>query len=333
MCITYLGRVLFANRLPAGEVQVHVVSEDAPHTDFTVRPGLSGPSGAFSVSYRLPEPAAGDEQPSGKAVQFHYSLNGREKLCRLLLRENTNEYHLPERSPRRMAPSKDGFKFNNAFVGYPLPFSLPALPGLKKVSGIYGLCGGMSAAVYDYLLAGRQPPQTTIVPPQADPLQRYLFKRQVDSFGVMGETILRFAEWMLLPNEGSNGAWRKTLKEFKALRKQLEQGCYALLGIVYVDWRNGFRLWKNHQVLAYDYWLPDSKTFNICVYDPNCSTCDDVFIRAERVVLHTSIAASGRRRNTYGLKCSHWKGARKIQDIRGFFINPYTPAIPPEYLS
>ncbi len=242
------------------------------------------------------------------------------------------ECRLPERSPVKFTPSVHAFQFDNRFVGYPLPFTLPALPGLSGVSGIYGLCGGMSSTVYDYLLSGRRIPQTTIVPSVGDGLQRHLFKRQMDSFGLLGESVLKFADWMITPDEGLNGVQRRTLDEFVKLRDRLETGHFSVLGIVYVDWRNGFKLWDNHQVLAFDYAFPTSKTFEIRIYDPNYSKHDDITIRAERVAVHTTTTRSGRRKNTYGLKCTQWKGAQQIRDLRGFFLMPYSPVIPPENL-
>ncbi len=330
MTITYSGRVLFNNRLPAGSVEVRVIDpgdSTVPDVDFTILPGLSQGTGAFTVRYALSQAPGSGVHPD-LYLQFCYELAGQQKLYKTPLVPVGSEYRLPERSSVKLTPSVHGFKFDNRFVGYPLPFTLPALPGLGNVSGIYGLCGGMSSAVYDFLLAGRAIPQTGEVPTQGDDLQRYLFKRQMDLFGVLGESVVKFAEWMVMPDEGLNGTQRHTLDQFVTLRDRLEAGTCAVLGIVYVDWRGGFKLWNNHQVLAFDYSAPNSKTFEIHIYDPNYSKQDDVIIRAERVIVHTRTALSGRKSNTYGLKCAQWKSGQQIHTIRGFFLMPYAPVIP-----
>ncbi len=334
MASLYSGRVLFQNRLPAGSVNVSVVDpgeDGAPDADYTIQPGLSDSTGAFTVGYDLPQSAGSGLHPD-IFLRFHYELSGKQKLFDSPLVLAGAECRLPERSPVKLIPSVHGFQFDNRFVGYPLPFTLPTLPGLGNVSGIYGLCGGMSSAVYDFLLAGRAIPQTTIIPSVGDDLQRYLVKRQMDLLGVLGESVVKFADWMITPDGGLNGVQHRTLDEFVKLRDRLEAGQFAVLGIVYVDWRGGFKLWNNHQVLAYDYSFPTSKIFEIRLYDPNFSKHDDITIRAERIPVHTTTSLSGRRRNTYGLKCTQWKGGQQIHTVRGFFLMPYSPVIPPDNL-
>ncbi len=334
MLTNYSGRVLFHNQLPAGAVQVRVIDPGeagAPDAEYTTKPGFSDETGAFMVTYEQPQ-ASGLFNHPDLYLQFCYSLASQSKIFNAPLVPIGSEYRLPERSPVKLIPSLHGFQFDNRFVGYPLPFTLPALPGLNNVSGIYGLCGGMSSSVYDFLLAGRVIPQTTEVPDQGDDLQRYLFKRQMDSLGVLGESILKFAEWMVMPDEGLHGIQSHTMGEFVALRDRLEKGSFSVLGIVYVDWRNGFKLWNNHQVLVYDYTYLNSKTFEIRIYDPNFSKHDDITIRAERVVVETKRLPSGRKSNTYGLVCTQWMGAQQIHTVRGFFLMPYQPVMPPENL-
>ncbi len=334
MDITYSGRILFKNRLPAGSVEVCVIDPGeagAPDVDFTTQPGLSDGSGAFKVTYALAHAPDAGIHPD-LYLQFCYDLDTQQKKYQAPLVPIGSEYRLPEQSPIELVPSLNGFQFDNRFVGYPLPFTLPALPGLNNVSGIYGLCGGMSSAVYDFMLAGRKIPQTPQVPAQGDDLQRYLFKRQMDSFGILGESVLKFAEWMVIPDGGSNGTQHHTMDEFVVVRDRLDSGACAVLGIVYVDWRGGFKLWNNHQVLAYAYSNLNSKTIEVCIYDPNFSKHDDITIRAEKVVVNKTTTFSGRNSYTYGLKCTQWMGAQQIHTIRGFFLMPYSPVIPPDNL-
>ena len=219
-------------------------------------------------------------------------------------------------------PSLHGFKFANSFSGYPLPFSVPCLPGLAKVSKIYGLCGGMISVAYDFFLADRPIPPRKAAPSKRTKLYKYLYKRQLDTFGAFGKYIVQFAQWMSAPDDTVNGTWKRTYDEFARIRETLDDEIPVLLGLVYVSWRDTLALWQNHQVLAYGYTGVSDTVFHIHVYDPNFPEQDQMVIRTEKVAVAGGLAQ--------GLKCTQQQldGAFS-KNVRGFFAMPYTPVSPP----
>src|SRR5689334_21293165 len=82
-------------------------------------------------------------------------------------------------------PSKDGFRFVNRF---------------KKGIFSFGLCGGMVLTVLDYKLANLPIPKVDQAP-RSGKLFRYLVRRQLDSFGIGFNQVVKFARYMALPDE------------------------------------------------------------------------------------------------------------------------------------
>jgi hypothetical protein len=228
-------------------------------------------------------------------------------------------------------PSTGGFKFENLFPGYPLPFNLPGLP---PVSATYGLCGGMSAAAYDFLLAQRPIPQTTQVPAQGSPLQRYLFERQSRSLGPLGDQVLRFVEWMALPDGTRFGTQKRTYDEFRAIRVRIDRGECVPIGLVYVSARDTLRVWENHQVLAYGYEEVGPTTTHLAIYDCNAPLDDSAVVVAEQVDLGSSLILDPLPRwvPAMGLRCAEHLAGVPPRDVRGFFAMPYEAVIPPQGL-
>lgn len=215
-------------------------------------------------------------------------------------------------------PSLHGFKFANRFPGCPLPFSLPRLAEVPK---IYGLCGGMISAVYDFFLAGRPISPRKEAPAKRTKLYKYLYKRQLDTFGAFGKYIVQFAKWMSVPDDTLHGTWKRTCDEFTRIRETLDDENPVLLGLVYVSWHDTLALWQNHQVMAYGYTEVSDTVFHIHVYDPNFPGQDNMVIRAEKVTV-----AGG---SVQGLKCTQLQldGAFS-KNVRGFFAMPYVPVTP-----
>ncbi len=211
-------------------------------------------------------------------------------------------------------PSRHGFGFVNSFSGYPLPFVVPRLPRFLKFSPVYGLCGGMAAAAYDCYRAGRALPALTAPPPPHSTLYRYLYRRQLDSFGVGGQYILKFAQWMALADARLE---QHTAAEFGRIRARLAAGDVVLLGLVYVHWRETLVLWQNHQVLAHACTHVAPGLYNLWLYDPNYPARDDICLRVELLEKR--------------LMCVQQIGAHETHKVRGFFAMPYTPAVPPQH--
>lgn len=88
-----------------------------------------------------------------------------------------------------MQAARHGFRFGNRFVYTWL---------WGRVNIVYGLCGGMCFASLDYAYAGIPLPQASEPPAWGAPLQRYLLRRQWDSWRWL-TTPLRAVWWMLQP--------------------------------------------------------------------------------------------------------------------------------------
>jgi hypothetical protein len=343
------GRVTFLNGVAASGVEVRVFDRDSPgkaDDDLTITPGFSDDRGYFQVVYdpgrymdfaRLPFIGLGGSSKRRLSLpdlldiyspylQFRYMLDGQERTYTDALELFEDRFQLPESVSNQFRPSQHGFQFNNAFSGYMLPFSVPFLSD-GKVSGVYGLCGGMSAAAADFLLYGRKIPPLTEAPRRGTKFHRYLFRRAIDSFA-LGESILRFARWMLLPEDGINGTWRLTLTEWEKLRVELDQQRLVPLGQLRAKAANlqeiSRRVWDNHQVLAYGYTAHPGGSFDIHIYDPNCRCDDNVFIHLERVQ-----AGEEDGEPVYGLTCYESDCWEKHRPLYGLFVMPYEPVEPP----
>jgi hypothetical protein len=214
-----------------------------------------------------------------------------------------------------------------------LPFSIPNLPKLSAVETSYGLCGGMSCAVYDFLLSARRIPLVTTAPAQGSVLHRYLYRRQVDTFGALGEYIAKFAQWMVLPDDTILGTQKRTYDEFEEIRAKLDDGNAVVLGLVYVSSGDASKIWENHQVLAYGYSEISDTTMDINIYDPNYPQQNDVAIRVERVSVGTTFVPGvpPRKRTVLGFRCIQ-KITNREKNVRGFFAMPYVPVVPPSEL-
>lgn len=340
------GRVVYANGVPAASVRVRVFDKDAPgkgDDDLTITEGLADAHGAFTVRYdedrfrdfaELPHFGLGGDRDRlrfpdlfdvfSPYLQFAYEVGGETRMHTTGIPLFGDLFRLPDTCPLEFKPSVHGFRFANLFHGYMLPFTIPGFPP-AKVPGAYGLCGGMSSAAFDYLLAGRSIPSLDHVPSTGSRLHRYLFRRAIDTFD-MGETILRFARWMALPEEGPRGTERLTAIEFDLIRQKLSQHHLIILGLLF-DKGQGLQeiirnVWNNHQVLAYGYTHNPDGSFDIQIYDPNYAKADDVFLHAEPV----SAGEDGQ----VGLRCAEMRGNQVLRPVRGFFEIPYKPADPPE---
>ena len=362
MAKNFTGKVLFANGFPAQNVLVRVFDKDEPgkgDDDLTINPGRSDSEGKFTVRFEPSRYLDYNTIPTKESVnlpwdltltthtrripdltdiylpylEFRYTFNGRRCIHTAFIVPFQTEFRLPEIPPFDFKPSVHGFKFINNFSGYPLPFSIPNLPDLSSVGKAYGLCGGMSSAAYDFLLAGRSIPSDISTPTQGSPLHKYLYRRQVDTFGALGDYITKFAQWMVLPDDTILGIQKRTYDEFEAIHAKLDDGNAVVLGLIYVSGRDSWEIWNNHQALAYSYSEISATTIDINIYDPNYPQRDDVAIRLERVPVGTTLipGVPPRKRTVLGFKCSQ-KIGEFDKNIRGFFAMPYVPIVPPSGL-
>lgn len=222
-------------------------------------------------------------------------------------------------------PSEHGFRFANRFPGYRYD----------------AVCGGMSFAALDYHLAGEGVPGTEEAPPEDSTLYRYLVRRLFDSFG-KGMMPAKLLRWMGLPDETSNGIWKRTRDEFKEIKQRIDEGGLVPLVLLYKTVKESSdpgvnpqvaplhsrikalvkALMLNHQVLAYGCTQMPGGSYDVHIYDPNFPGDDSCVIRAE-------VCRLG---DTLGMKSvqHHSKGTRSVH---GFFINRhYKQRAPPKNL-
>jgi hypothetical protein len=216
-------------------------------------------------------------------------------------------------------PSRNGFKFPNAFPGVPLPDAIAKLIDASK--SVYGLCGGMCFSVIDFARSGLRPPEVDRVPGRESPLYDYIARRQLASWGVLSTQVLRYVKWMSYPDDK---AQEKTLRSWYELRKGLNKGDLTVLGLIYRDLRETLRVWDNHQVLAYGYTKQPDGAIHIHLYDPNYPKNDDIFIKATST---TVTHENGVKKP--GLLVEQFWGQNKIRDMHGFFVVPYQYEAPP----
>ena len=358
MARDFKGTVLYANGRAIADVRVRVFDKDAPgkgDDDLTVEEGVSDELGGFTLRFapskfldvsevavpglrNLPFDWTKDtlriRLPDLTDIylpylQFSYTFKGQPRTHTAFLTPFKHEFRLPEMPPLKFKPSVNGLKFVNSFPGYFLPFSIPALPDIPSVSNVYGLCGGMSATSYDFLLADRGAPKNNKAPKRGSRLHRYIYKRQNDSFGTFGDQIVRFARWMALPDDTPHGTQEKTYEEFEAVRAKLDDDNCVPIGLVYISARDSLQIWENHQVLAFEYSAPDDAHVDMRIYDPNYPLRDDVYVRCERVTIEEGAAD---KPPLFGLRCMQRVGDRDVRPVRGFFAMPYVPVPPPPQL-
>lgn len=355
---TLRGKITFANDVPAAGVEVRVFDQDAPgkrDDDLTQTMGLSDDRGNFSVVYDpgrfrdvLTDTRAEPRDPPfdwtlvrrehrhtdwqdlfQPYLRFDYSFQGQARQARAALNWFSTTYTLPQvATPLPFSPTLHGYHFINLFKGAALPFSIPEIPGLIRISGTYGLCGGMAATAYDHYLYGREIPTRTGVPRSGTALQRYLYRRQMDSFGTLGEYILKFARWMKMPDDTREGLYALTLSEFQQFHARLQDNLASVLGLIYAKGGKISGLFLNHQVLAYAQETLDEERSVIHIYDPNYPDRNDVTIRTERRLI-----AEDAGQPVYGLVSEQWLGKRPAFPVHGFFLMPYIPIRPPKRLS
>ena len=202
----------------------------------------------------------------------------------------------------------DGFAFPNAFVNVVL-----TLPNGSKITTA-GRCGGMAYAALDYFLAGQPVPRWSAdlwapgrVPPDGHWLADYFTTRLRDSF--FTGSAAKFLTWSIQPDDAlwvlkGVSRWTKE-EELPRLMASIDRGRPVVLGLVVA--RSLRAVGDNHQVVAYGYERTDERT-TVHIYDNNSPGRD---------VTLTSTADQ------------HDWTASNGPTWRGFFVQDYTPRLPP----
>jgi hypothetical protein len=176
-------------------------------------------------------------------------------------------------------PSRHGFAFTNRWPAGPA-FEWRAgylRIGIGEVAD--GLCGGMCFAAADRFLRGEAPPTDVAPPARGTPLFDEIARRQLDSleFGVVP---LRFW-WTAARLRAGRWVGHDQVREWRAIRAELDAGRPAMVGLVRSAAASPFALTVNHQVLAFAYEAGSAEA-TLRIYDPNHPTRDDVAIRLQR---------------------------------------------------
>ena len=172
-------------------------------------------------------------------------------------------------------PSRHGFGFVNRWPAGPaFEWRVRYLRiGIGDVAE--GLCGGMCFAAADRFLRGEAPPAGVTPPAAGSVLFGEIAHRQLDSLE-LGLTPLRF--WLAAARR-RGGRWTAAdqVREWRAIRADIDAGRPAMLGLVRSAAVNPFSLTTNHQVLAYACEAGPARA-TIRIYDPNHPGRDDVAI-------------------------------------------------------
>ncbi len=362
MAIVFNGSVSLANGASVdssiSELQVRVFDYDpgpGNDDDLTVESGRADEHGNFKVkinpsrfldlkeverSSRVglefdesnwkPDPMFDLPQPY---LQFDYQFLGQPRRFRAPLRPFQHNYRLPHFPAVEFIPSQHGFHFINSFPPFDPPFTLPGWLQKVKIGPNYGLCGGMSSAAYDFLLAGRPVPEASEPPKTGTRLHRYLLKRSMDTFGLAGEHLAKVGRWSLRPDEGLYGTQRMSMDELPAVLKQLDDRQLVVIAQVrqaakdYADLAK--KIWDNHQVLAIAYSQPNPNEYYIQIYDPNYRNRDDIRLHLQRYQVGVATFSRGETQPIYALRSEQIGPANLTTQVRGFFPMNYIAAAPP----
>lgn len=359
MTYTYSGHIQWANGTPVSNVEVRLFRQLIDHSlgmEITELPGLSAANGDFTIITRdscLIDEALlteydllssefeafdragfdlGDELRP--IIQFSLQINEQQVLFEAPFRRIHRGYYLPYNTPVDFLPSRDGFDFANFFKFFEPLITLPFGLAGKLIPDSYGLCGGMSAAAYDYRLACLNDPDPPDIrhyhatPKTGTRLQRYLLRRSLDTFGSVGCNVSRVGDWTLLPDDGPAGVRFLSLQVLPDILLHLQRGQCIVLALIY-ERASTYgemiqKIWLNHQVLAYGHQQLSPGQHEIRIYDPNYKNLDNVKLQIEQV--QVGINNDG---PVYGIQIQEEIPTKPDREVRGFFPMTYQPCKPP----
>ncbi|MBA3877193.1 MAG: hypothetical protein C0498_09705 [Anaerolinea sp.] len=174
-------------------------------------------------------------------------------------------------------PSRHGFAFANRWPAGPA-FELRIRYlriGVGEVAE--GLCAGMCFAAADRFVRGEVPPTDTVPPARGTPLFHEIARRQLDSLHWLVMAPFRFW-WTAARLRVGRWMVRDQVRQWLAIREEIDAGRPAMLGLVRTANVNPFSLTANHEVLGFAYEAGPGEA-TIRIYDPNHPGSDDVAIR------------------------------------------------------
>jgi hypothetical protein len=188
---------------------------------------------------------------------------------------------MSEKVVPKFLPSRNGLHYANRWPSGPTIKFGPIDPRVIGVGdAANGLCGGMVFTIRDLFEAGIAVPPDTEPPANGSPRFKSIVRRQVQSLDWL-RVPMRFYARMAFGSSLGGGLAKSTFEdEWPKIRREIDEGRLAMLGLIRVSARNPFKLTHNHQVVAYGY-AEDGRGVTLRVYDPNWPDNDDV-----RLTLH-----------------------------------------------
>jgi hypothetical protein len=219
---------------------------------------------------------------------------------------------MPSVRVKDFLPSTNGFLFANAWPHQAIrEFRLGNVATLDIGDAANGLCGGMSFTVADLHYAGLRPGDQPRPAPDTD-RYRYIVDRQITSFDD-GRLPLRFYSLMsptradrepLLSQflgyvglDRHSRTWTMVNIEWPRIRRLLDGGDVAMIGLVRVVDADPMKLSHNHQVLVYGYDTDGTKV-TLRIADPNWPRDDEVTLAFDTADARGTIQPAWSRNDT-----------------------------------
>jgi hypothetical protein len=173
-------------------------------------------------------------------------------------------------------PSRNGLHFANRYPPGPTVKLGPIDPrriGVGDASA--GLCGGMCFTVRDLFEAGLPVPPDREPPLNGSSRFKSIVRRQVQSLDWFRLPVRFWRRSAFGSSLGGDRAKASFEKEWPKIRREIDEGRLAMLGLIRVAGLNPFKLTGNHQVIAYGY-AEDGRGVTLRIYDPNWPDNDNV---------------------------------------------------------
>ena len=191
-------------------------------------------------------------------------------------------------------PSRNGLHFANRYPPGPTVRLGPLDPrwvGIGDASA--GLCGGMCFTVRDLFEAGAAVPPDREPPANGSARFKSIVRRQVQSLDFFRLPMRFYRRSAFGSSLGRDRIKQTYEREWPKIRREIDEGRLAMLGLVRVAGKNPFGLTGNHQVIAYGY-AEDGRGVTLRIYDPNWPDNDNVtaVLRLDEAFRPTSLASS-----------------------------------------
>ena len=176
-------------------------------------------------------------------------------------------------------PSRQGLHFANLYPPGPTVRFGPLDPRLIGVGDASaGLCGGMCFTVRDLFEGGIAVPPDTQPPANGSPRFKAIVRRQVQSLDWFRVPIRFWVRSALGSSFGGDRTKAAFEREWPKIRREIDEGRLAMIGLIRVSGKNPFKLTGNHQVVVYGY-AEDGRGVTLRLYDPNWPDNDTVTVR------------------------------------------------------